>query len=116
MKRDMDLIREILLDLEKQENRHTFRTIEAKGKFSKEEVFHHYCILKEAGFINGKPYAEIPFAATLTWEGHNFLDDARNDTVWKKTKDFIKEKGDTASFQVVVELLKKFTLKHFEIG
>ena len=52
----------------------------------------------------------------LTWEGHEFLDSAGNESVWDKTRQFIAEKGGGASFQVLTELLKKMILRQFDLG
>jgi hypothetical protein len=32
-------------------------------------------------------------ATSLTWQGHEFLDSVRRDTVWQKVKLFVAEKG-----------------------
>ena len=37
----------------------------------------------------------------LTWEGHEFLDQIRDDTVWNNTKKTIKEKALPFVFDVV---------------
>ncbi|MDQ0228596.1 DUF2513 domain-containing protein [Metabacillus niabensis] len=114
MKRDMDLIRKILLVTEEKDSIYSPMPLEIEG-YTALEILYHFNLLKEVGFITGQIMDAQPHVYTLKWEGHNFLDNARNETIWKKTKEFIKEKGDSASFQVVVELLKKFSLKHFEI-
>lgn len=31
--------------------------------------------------------------SSLTWEGHDYLDKIRSETVWNKTKSIIREKG-----------------------
>ena len=41
----------------------------------------------------------------LTWEGHDFLAAARNDTIWKKTWASVKDKGVDVSFGLLKELL-----------
>lgn len=40
----------------------------------------------------------------LTWEGHEFLDKIREDTVWNKTKDLITKKGLPMVLDVVKEI------------
>ncbi|MER7786455.1 DUF2513 domain-containing protein [Pseudomonas sivasensis] len=116
MKRNFDCVKDILLDLEEQDKFHKTRTIEATDKYSKEEIFYHYTLLKQAGLINaGKIYYDIPFMANLTWEGHNFLDDAKNQTVWEKTKEIVKTKGGSISFDIFAEVLKKTALSHFNM-
>jgi hypothetical protein len=37
----------------------------------------------------------------LTWEGHEFLDKAKNEKVWNKAKSIIKEKGISLSLDAL---------------
>ena len=115
MKRDFDLIRNILLQLEGKESRFEEVQIEPIGGHSAESVYHHYIILKQAGLIEGRIFAEIPFLANLTWEGHAFLENARNQTVWEKTREFVKNKGVSVSIEVFTELLKQTAKKQFNL-
>lgn len=78
MKRNYDLLREILIKIEKQESRFTETEFKDSEDFTKEEIIYHYGLLKQAGFIEGTLYEDIPFFANLTWEGHNFLEAAKN--------------------------------------
>lgn len=43
----------------------------------------------------------------LAWEGHEFLDAVRNDTVWTKTKKVFTEKGVDMSFDLVKTVAKE---------
>lgn len=49
----------------------------------------------------------------LTWQGHDFIEDAKNETVWIKTKEFIKEKGGSASLSGMTEVIKIICIKAF---
>ena len=40
----------------------------------------------------------------LTWEGHDFLEKIRQDTVWNKTKEVITQKGLPMILDVVKEV------------
>jgi len=50
----------------------------------------------------------------LTWAGHEFIANARNETVWAKVKATVVAKGGTASFEVlkylVIETAKSYFL------
>ena len=65
-----------------------------------------------AKLLNGRVYYDLsggPGSAhvqRLTWAGHEFLDNARNDRVWNKVTSTIKNAATTASFEVLVEMLK----------
>jgi len=41
----------------------------------------------------------------LTWEGHEFLDDIRDQGIWNKTKERLKD-IPSASIPVIVEIAK----------
>lgn len=75
-----------------------------------EQVAYHCKILKEAGLITN--YKAL-FASnhivgfgvgSLTWEGHDFLDKIREDTIWNKIKGLIKNKALPMTLDVVKEI------------
>ena len=109
MKRDMDLVRKLLF------------LVEADDKVDKlcEEYGHsvvagHVAILLDANLIVGSLFYDRDQSrrdpdfdiVRLTWAGHEFLDNARNETVWNKVTATIKNAATTASFEVLVEMLK----------
>lgn len=115
MKRDMDLIRKILLELEKKESITSWTTITIDG-YRDDQVNYHIGLLDEAGFIEAERYLDGQYMVrNLTWEGHEFLENAKNDTIWTKAKEFIKEKGGSVSLGIMTEILKKIALKHFNL-
>jgi hypothetical protein len=75
--------------------------------------------MQEAGLVDAHvmradgvpPYAARVFR--LTWQGHDFLEATRNDTIWVKTKNFIMEKGGGASFEIVKAVALKYAAAHF---
>lgn len=77
------------------------------------EVSYHMALLIDAGLVNGQmiktigPDIEDFFAQKLTWEGHEFLDAIRSDTVWQKTKNVFAEQGISMTFDLVKEGAKK---------
>ncbi len=78
MKRDMDLIRTLLLCLERDS------TLEAEGR-SKEEILYHVYLLDDAGFVNANitrdSKNQVAFVQVweITWAGHEFLDMVRDE-------------------------------------
>jgi hypothetical protein len=92
MKRDMDLIRAILLEIEKLPDDLESHNIEMENA-TPEEVTYHVRLLAQAGLIEAEDFST--FAGTrwqprgLTWNGHEFLDAARSDTVWRKAKEIV---------------------------
>lgn len=97
--RDMGLVRLILLRIEGEEV--------DLSKYSKDAIYYNKHILIEAGFIDGKLHkVNGKFVDEsingLTWEGHDFLDSARNEKVWTKS---MKKVGSTVG-TVPLEVLK----------
>ncbi len=108
MKRDMDLIRAILLTIE--EDPHGFvPKIEIPG-YTEEQIKYHAVLLSEAGLVKvidvtsmGSKSPEA-IVTQLTWEGHEFLDSARENQIWNQAKDIINKIGG-ASIQIWIILL-----------
>lgn len=114
MKRDMDLIREILLAIESED--HGFASkIEIPG-YTEEQIDYHAYLLGEAGLAkvcdvthqgSKSPEAMI---SCLTWSGHEFLDSARENNRWNQAKEMIKKIGG-ASIEIwgslLTDLMKK---------
>ena len=67
--------------------------------YSMEEVAYHCAILYEGGYIHAYKGEYVSnqlymfTVARLTWKGHDLLDKIREDTVWNKAREVIKEKA-----------------------
>jgi hypothetical protein len=85
MKRDMELVREILLKVEELSFDSTFHDIGVAGR-SPKEISYHVMLLHEAGFIEAMDLGVCWKPMRLTHSGKGFLDAARSETVWKKAK------------------------------
>ena len=107
MKRDMELVRKLLFLAEEDG-----KDDELCEEYGQDVVAGHVAILIDAKLIVGEVVCNevgVPVASVilrLTWAGHEFLDNARNDTVWNKVTSTIKNAATTASFEVLVEMLK----------
>ena len=113
MKRDMDLIRNILLEVESADDLPVLRQREIE-----EQYIHHLLLVQEAQLISGvvvtvcdggEMLPDIVGKIRLTWAGHEFLDAARSDTVWKAVKDRVGSAVGTVSFTVLTQLLIEAT-------
>ena len=93
MKRDMDLVRLILLEIESSEY-DEIEDFKIDG-YDVSLVKYNGELLLQAGLINNFYEDSIGelIAGQLTWEGCDYLDKIRDNSIWKKTKDAIKEKG-----------------------
>lgn len=100
MKRNMELVRDILLTIEDAKPFECIRNMKING-FDKQEIAYHCELLYQAGFIKDYHGEEcnnydgvIYFTVQdLTWEGQDFLETIREKTVWENTKNVIREKG-----------------------
>ncbi len=103
----MDLIRLQLLELEGE------APVPELTNYSEEQKVYHMALCIEAGLIDGEMvrdsngYPAATAAIRLTWKGHEFLDAARNDKVWKKAGEHIKKSGVQVTMTLLEELLKK---------
>ncbi|WP_257616486.1 DUF2513 domain-containing protein [Rodentibacter ratti] len=74
-------------------------------------VAYHYKLLTNAGLIDSHDISSLEeenFAATsLTWQGHEFLDKIRNDSVWNKVKSTVQSKSLDLSFDVIKTVATK---------
>jgi DNA-binding transcriptional ArsR family regulator len=97
MKRDMELVREVLLKLEALPLRPGAMTVisghseeMAIDGYSPDEVEYHLTQLRDAGFLDSPGSQPAGYGITfrsLSWEGHDFLDAVRSPEVWKRTKE-----------------------------
>jgi hypothetical protein len=89
MKRDMDLIRKIMLEIEQNADPMAWVKIDIPDH-SATEVSYHIKLLYEQGLVEANDCSDLGGiswkAKNLTYEGHDFLDAARSDTVWNKAK------------------------------
>ena len=116
MKRDMDLIRQILLEIEKEPVLGRMISLDIES-YSPEEASYHVMILNEAGLIEATAldgHRWIP--KRLTWQGHEFLDAARSEKVWKRAIETIKDKIGSVPFVVVQQLLIKLGTEHLGLS
>lgn len=116
MKRDFNLIRKILLDVQSFPPNNRDSSLEYEGEYDKDIVNEHIELLIEAGLLKGHVVKSMNgilqiAVSGLTWDGHNFIDAARNDVIWKKAFDVLKDKGVDATFDVLKTLLGSMTLK-----
>ena len=107
MKRNWDQIREILIRLEEATTTDDFLRLSSFPQERAHEISYHVELLIEAGLINGhmsKTLGRGPhdfFVARLTWNGLEFLDAIRSNTIWQKTKSSFASQGLSMTFDLV---------------
>ena len=93
MKRDMDLVREVMLAIERDEAMdgsgwYQFNDPKDLGleDCSYEQLGHILRLIDQAGFVKASPDRRMPLISGLTWHGHEFLDTVRDPGIWRSTK------------------------------
>ena len=104
MKRDMELIRKILLEIEKDDKGIGFYQITSMNGYSYDELYLHLCLMDDAGFFNKvqKDLSGGFMYDRLTNRGYDFLETIRNDEVWEETKKEVEKKKLPKTIETIV--------------
>jgi hypothetical protein len=115
MKREMGLIRELLLKLEPMGSSHQVLTFTADDEelavkgYKEEEIEYHLALIWEEGLVESGSNSSGRMASgefmfrRLTWKGHEFVDAVRDEEVWRQTKAGASKIG-SMTFDVVKNL------------
>lgn len=109
MKRDMDLIRRIALEVESLEHGYALHGVD---NVEAADFSIHSMWMEEAGLIvaniqeyqSGEP-AKVQIRR-LTWAGCEFVDAIRSDTLWNKAKENVMKPTMSFTFDIVKDWLK----------
>lgn len=113
MRRDMDYVRLLLIDLSNEKCNMSISRDEKD--VDSQKYLNHLKLLEDAQLIeldikstkDGHHLTECP---RLTWEGNNFLDTIENDTVWNKTKEVAKSQGFELA-KMSLDLIKSLAIQ-----
>ena len=114
MKRDMSLIRDLLTYIEAQPAGEPLMSGQVPSDVDGPTLGQHIELLCDRNLIEGEVYSirEPEFIIyRLTWEGHDFLQAIKNDTVWKKVLSKAKELGGVMTLDLAVALGKKYLME-----
>jgi len=121
MKRDLDLIREIMLHVEsgqEYDGTREFYYIDPEEMgltgYTSEEFVYHWTLLIEAGYVDGAATVVNIVVRRLTSRGHDFLDDIRDPGIWKQVKIRLGSLPGVA-LSIVAELAKSEIKKHLAL-
>lgn len=115
MKRDMELIRKVLLSLE------SGQANAAIDGYDNDTSMYHKALVIETGLAEGSVAKsgtgnlEVPAAVLLnklTWGGHDFINAISSGSNWAKVKDFLQKAGK----QLTIETIKEATRQPFGFG
>ena len=111
MKRDLDLIRGILLFVEDKAgiNKGVGLNELLALNANRDLVAYQLELLSDAGFIDAEPMKGLGgyldfYIRRLTYNGHEYLDSIRDETIWEKTKEKLAMVGGASTLVVVKEL------------
>ncbi|ENX42828.1 DUF2513 domain-containing protein [Acinetobacter sp. NIPH 2100] len=111
MKRDWDVIRNLLIDIEELTYSDSFdidtHAIDNPQEKIKLEMAD---LLLAKGFFTGERVSYLDgglglYSLKLTWDGHELLDTLRDQNVWNRIQEISKEKGIDITFESIKVML-----------
>ena len=114
MKRDMDLVRKILIAIEEHPSGYAPEKLEIDG-YSEDEIGHHVHLMGQANLLtvvdstHMQSTSPVAIAGSITWTGHEFLSAAKSDSVWNQAKNRLGGTFQTVSLEVLKSLLISVT-------
>lgn len=109
MKRDMELIRKLILKIEDDPSGWAPPDLSIEG-YTSEQIGYHSYLIAESGLAVGNDITcsgasgPVYMLSHLTPAGHDFAESSRNQFVWDEVMRDIREKGFTS---VAIDLVKK---------
>ncbi len=106
VKRDMDLIKKIMLEIQSESFNNTIQGYE------EQQVLYHVKLLINANFVDGRCYDDNStpkpsivgvIVRDLTWQGHDFLDVLKDDSKFNTIKDL----GKSLSLEAIKSALNQ---------
>ena len=120
MKRDMDLIKAILLDLEEHCDgtfgyKPSKKTVRYAYSGTDNEFDEHCRLIEEQGLAKTiNSVTDGIFFVSLTWAGHDFLDDSRESKVWQAAKKAAGSLSFGVFIKVLVETATRYAMSRIE--
>ncbi len=115
MKRDMDLCRRILLEIESRPSNQFVTNLQVDD-YEDDVVADHVALLNEANLIEANisrtlgPSSPHFVIKGLTWKGHDFLDLARHENIWLKAKQELANAGlESTDLAILISMLKEIS-------
>lgn len=121
MKRDMNLIRRIALAVEVCADGDPSSALRLEG-YTAEQIGYHCQLMVEAGLIHAIEVKDLGSTTPtflirrLTWEGHEFVDAARKESLWSKLKEKVANTVESVTMDVLIRYLKSQAARLLELG
>lgn len=116
MKRDMEIVRTLLLEIEELDEGQPFELQPGdEDPYTVEQFYYHIKLLIDSGLVIGEFHNYLGGTASvlikgLSWEGHDFLDAARDENVWIKANQVAEGKGSKLK-ELPFELIKALLIE-----
>lgn len=110
MKRDLELIRKLVLAVESSPSGYVKEDVKIEG-YSPEQIGYHSYLLIDAGLARGVDITTSGSSSPnwrllhLTSAGHDFADSARDESTWRKATGLVKDKAGTVTLDVMKQVL-----------
>ncbi|MGE6205355.1 DUF2513 domain-containing protein [Guptibacillus hwajinpoensis] len=122
MKRDLGLVRDLLLVIEEKQQHQPIQLSPNDGiDYDNKDIQYNLSLMLDAQLITGQnltTFTDLEILInSITWQGHDFLDYARNKEVWEIANDKAESKGSELRklpFDVARALLVESAKKLFE--
>ncbi|MBW4462015.1 MAG: DUF2513 domain-containing protein [Nodosilinea sp. WJT8-NPBG4] len=123
MKRDLELIRAILLRVEETPVGQSLSSPLTVDGYGNDVIAEHVRLLWEAGYIEAQVFlspnqfgitqVEYYDITRLLNDGHEFVANAKNPAIWKKTVNLLSDKGGDVGLTVVKGIAMRMAFEHF---
>lgn len=121
MKRNLEFVRDLLLMIEEKNTTDSFfLRANEEDPYTNEEMQYHLLLMYDAGLIDGRDCSTSDgpdfLIHGMTWHGHDFLDAARDQTIWNAASEQAESKGVELKglpFEIAKELLFEAAKKMF---
>jgi len=116
MKRDLDLVRQILLTVEEAKPGQQIDLEDFRKELPErlDEVSAHVELLDEAGYLDAIISQELTpsgprqfFITKIEWAGYDYLDAVRDAGIWAKTKEKLKSVGGGTTLDIAKAVATK---------
>lgn len=120
MKRDLELIRKLVLAAEASPSGYVKDDLEIGG-YSPEQIGYHSYLLVDAGLAKGVDTTIFGSSSPnwrllhLTSVGHDFADSAREESTWRKATGLVKDRAGTVTLDVMKQLLVSLIKKALDL-
>ena len=110
MRRDLDLIRKLILAVEDRDAEHWVPEIAIEG-YTPQQIGYHSYLIVDAGLAKGIDVSTLDdmfpnwHLSHLTSAGHDFAAAARSDSTWSKATTLVKDKGGGFTIDIVKQVL-----------